>query len=218
MIKPIRKILQLLRKQHGTTMLESFRSRYTPFQILISTVLSARTKDTTTIPIARNLFKKYKTPEDFIKMPAKTLEKLIYRIGFYKTKAKHIKELSKILKEKYKNKVPQDMENLLTLPGVGRKTANCVLVYAFRKPAIPVDIHVHRLSNRIGLVKTKTPEKTEQALLKTIPKRNWIEINELLVNHGQTICFPRNPNCEACPIKKYCNYYKDTFKPKHLAQ
>lgn len=187
-------------------MLEDFSTKYTPFQILVATVMSARTKDTTTIPIADNLFKTHKTPDDFIKTTTEKLERLIYGIGFYRTKAKHIKELSAMLKEKYKNNVPKDMNKLLELPGVGRKTANCVLAYAFRIPSIPVDVHVHRISNRIGLVKTKTPEETEQALLKTIPKGHWLDINELFVTHGQTICLPRNPKCAECPIWRWCDY------------
>ena len=212
MPKPVGKILSSLRKRQGITMLEEFRHKYTPFQILVSTVMSARTKDTTTIPIAHELFKKYKTPKDFIKIPTKKLEKLLYGIGFYRIKARNIKKLSKIIKEKHGNKVPQDIDELIKLPGVGRKTANCVLCYAFRIPSIPVDIHVHRISNRIGLVKTKTPEETEEKLLKTIPKKYWLEINELFVTHGQTICLPRNPNCPNCPINKWCDYGQKRLK------
>ena len=210
--KSIEELLKTLKNRQGTTMLEEFRTKYTPFQILVATVMSARTKDTTTIPIADNLFKTHKTPDDFIKVPTEKLENLLYGIGFYRTKAKHIKELSRILKEKYQNRVPKDMNKLLELPGVGRKTANCVLAYAFRIPSIPVDVHVHRISNRIGLVKTKTPEDTEQALFKTIPKEHWLDINELFVTHGQTICLPRKPMCPVCPINKWCDYSKKVFQ------
>lgn len=208
MNKPISQILSTLKSRHSVTMLEDFRDKYTPFQILVSTVMSARTRDSTTIPIAHKLFQTYKTPNDFINLPQNKLEKLIYGIGFYRTKARHIKQLSQILHEQFNDNVPKSMEQLLTLPGVGRKTANCVLAYAFRIPSIPVDIHVHRISNRIGLVKTKTPEETEKALLKTIPKKHWLDINELFVTHGQTICFPRNPNCQKCPVTQWCDYYK----------
>lgn len=208
MDKPIQKILSALRTRRHETMLREFRRRYTPFQILVSTVMSARTKDTTTIPIAHRLFNKYKTPKDFVKIPRKVLEKLIYGIGFYRTKAGYIKKLSEIIIKEYGNKVPSEIDQLLTLPGVGRKTANCVLCYAFRKPAIPVDVHVHRISNRIGLVKTKTPEETEMALLKLVPKRYWLDINELFVTHGQTVCAPITPKCSICPITKFCDYYK----------
>ena len=208
MSKPLPKIIAALKNRHSVTMLEDFRDKYTPFQILVSTVMSARTKDSTTIPIAQKLFQKYQKPADFITLTKNKLEKRIYGIGFYRTKAKHIKQLSQILHDQYKDKVPRSMDQLLQLPGVGRKTANCVLAYAFRIPSIPVDVHVHRISNRIGLVKTKTPEETEQALLKTIPKEHWLDINELLVTHGQTICLPRTPQCPKCPITEWCNYYQ----------
>ncbi len=211
MAKPISRILAALRRRRGVTMLEEFRTQYTPFQILVSTVMSARTKDSTTLPIARELFRNYRTPDDFITLPVRKLEKLLYGIGFYRTKARNIKKLSALINERYHGRVPAEMDKLLALPGVGRKTANCVLCYAFRKPAIPVDVHVHRISNRIGLVKTKTPEETEQALLRTVPKRHWLEINELFVTHGQTICLPRNPRCGACPVRKWCDYYQDVF-------
>lgn len=207
MPKPITKILTALRNRQSTTMLEQFRETYTPFQILVSTVMSARTKDTTTIPIAHKLFQTYKTPDDFMNIPLKTLEKLIYGIGFYHTKARNIKKLSTILKDKYASNVPNDLNKLLELPGVGRKTANCVLAYAFKIPAIPVDTHVHRISNRIGLVHTKTPEETEHALTRTIPREYWLDINELFVTHGQTICLPRSPRCNICPIHDFCDYY-----------
>jgi len=208
----ITNIIKSLKGKYGQSMLGQFQKKYTPFQILISTVLSARAKDTTTVPLAKKLFQKYKTPKDFIAANIKDLEKEIYPIGFYRTKAKNIKELSKLIASRYKGKVPQDLDELLTLPGVGRKVANCVLVYAFKKPAIPVDIHVHRVSNRIGLVKTKTPEQTERELTELIPKKHWLDINEVFVTHGQNTCLPRNPKCSACPIRNYCDYYKTTYK------
>lgn len=199
----ITEILQTLRRGHTETMLERFGDS-DPFKILVSTVLSARTKDATTIPIAERLFKTYKTPDDFLRIPTARLERLIYGIGFYKQKARRLKALSRILLEKHHGRVPQQLEQLLELPGVGRKTANCVLVYAFRKPAIPVDVHVHRISNRLGLVRTKAPVETERALAHVVPKRYWIELNELFVRHGQTICVPVSPFCSRCPIKTYC--------------
>jgi endonuclease-3 len=198
----VQRILLTLRRYHTETMLERFGCK--PFMILVSTVLSARTKDVTTIPIAERLFEKYKTPEDFLRIPMKRLEKMIYGIGFYKTKAKRLKALSRALLEKHGGRVPSSLEQLLELPGVGRKTANCVLVYAFRKPAIPVDVHVHRVSNRLGIVKTKTPQETEIALMKVVPKRYWIDLNELFVRHGQTICASISPFCSRCQIRKYC--------------
>ena len=146
-----------------------------------------------------------KTPEDFAKLDPKVLEKAIYPVGFYANKAKQIVELSKELVEKYNSKVPDEIEELVKFNGVGRKTANLVLSEGFHKPAICVDVHVHRISNRLGYVKTKNPEETEFALRKKLPQKYWIDINSLLVTHGQNICKPINPKCEQCPIKDYCN-------------
>jgi endonuclease-3 len=137
----------------------------------------------------------------------KDVEKIIHSIGFYHVKARRIVEVAKIIHTQYKDKVPQNMESLVGLPGVGRKTANCVLVYAFEQPAIPVDIHVHRISNRLGLVETKTPEQTEQELMEKIPKKFWLEINDTFVMYGQNICKPISPMCDVCKIKNLCKYY-----------
>ncbi|MBU1199092.1 MAG: endonuclease III [Nanoarchaeota archaeon] len=196
-------IIKILKKKSEVSMLGQF-SRNTPFYILISTVLSARNKDEMTMKATRKLFAVYKTPKQIAEAPLKKLEPLIKQSGFYKTKAKRIKEISKIIFEKYKGKVPKTMDELVALPGVGRKTAGCVMVYAFDEPAIPVDVHVHRISNRLGWVKTKTPEQTEQALMKLIPKKYWIDVNEILVIHGQTVCTPISPKCSECKIRKYC--------------
>jgi endonuclease-3 len=175
-----------------------------PFRVLITTVLSQRTKDANTGKASKALFAKYKTPKQLAGARLKDIEKLIRPSGFYKVKAKRIKQISRIIIEKYSGRTPKKMEELLSLPGVGRKTANCVLVFAYRQPAIPVDTHVHRLSNRLGWVKTKTPEKTESQLVKKIPERYWIDLNELLVTHGQSICLPQKPRCPICPIEKWC--------------
>jgi endonuclease-3 len=175
-----------------------------PFEVLISTVLSQRTKDANTEKASSALFSRFKTPRELANADIGRIEKLIRASGFYKVKAKRIKEISRIIVEKFGGKVPGRMDELLSLPGVGRKTANCVLVFAYRQPAIPVDTHVHRISNRLGIVKTKTPEKTETELMRRIPRRYWIDLNELLVTHGQNICLPRKPHCSICPIKKYC--------------
>jgi endonuclease-3 len=179
-----------------------------PFSILIGTILSARTKDESTARISKELFKKYKTAKQLANAKTKDVEKIIKSIGFYHVKARRIIEVSKIIDSKYKGKVPDDLENLVELPGVGRKTANCVLVYAYDKPAIPVDIHVHRISNRLGLVDTKTPEETEFELMKKIPKKFWLEINDTFVMYGQNICKPISPMCDVCKIKNSCKYYK----------
>ena len=179
-----------------------------PFSILIGTILSARTKDETTTKAVKALFLKYKNPKDLSNAKIKDVEKIIKSIGFFHVKSKRIVEVAKIIHQKYKDKVPEDLDTLVQLPGVGRKTANCVLVYAFEKPAIPVDIHVHRISNRLGLVDTKNPEETEQELMKKIDKKYWIEINDAFVMYGQNICKPISPMCDVCKIKKSCKYYK----------
>ena len=179
-----------------------------PFNILIGTILSARTKDENTAKVVKKLFSKYKSPQELAKAKIKNVEKIIKSIGFYHVKSKRIIDVASIISSEYKGKVPNDFEELLKLPGVGRKTANCVLVYAFDNPAIPVDTHVHRISNRLGLVQTKTPEETEFALMKKIPKKHWLEINDTFVMYGQNICKPISPMCDVCKIKNICKYYK----------
>jgi len=179
-----------------------------PFSILIGTILSARTRDENTTKIVKLLFSKYKNPKQLANAKLKDIETIIKPIGFYHVKAKRIIGVAKIIDSKYRGKVPQNIEDLVDLPGVGRKTANCVLVYAFDKPAIPVDIHVHRISNRLGLVNTKTPEETETELMKKIPKKYWLDINDTFVMYGQNICKPVSPLCGVCKIRNCCNYYK----------
>ena len=182
-----------------------------PFSILIGTILSARTKDENTTKVVKKLFSKYKSVQALAKAKVKDVEKLIKSIGFYHVKAKRIIEVASIISSEYKGKVPNNFEELLKLPGVGRKTANCVLVYAFDSPAIPVDTHVHRISNRIGLVNTKTPEETEFELMKKIPKKYWLEINDTFVMYGQNICKPISPQCDVCKIKNSCKYYEANY-------
>ena len=179
-----------------------------PFSILIGTILSARAKDEATSRIVKELFKVYKNSKQLANAKIKDVEKIIKSIGFYHVKAKRIIDVAKIIDSKYNGTVPDDLEKLVELPGVGRKTANCVLVYAYEKPAIPVDIHVHRISNRLGLVKTKNPEETEFELMKITPKRLWLDINETFVKYGQNICKPISPMCNVCKIKNSCKYYK----------
>jgi len=179
-----------------------------PFSILIGTILSARTKDESTTKVVKKLFSRYRMPKALANAKVRDVEKLIKSIGFYHVKAKRIIEVARIIHSQYKGNVPENFEKLLELPGVGRKTANCVLVYAFDKPAIPVDTHVHRISNRLGLVDTKTPEETEFELMKKIPKKYWLQINETFVMFGQNICKPVSPMCNICKIRTKCNYYK----------
>ena len=182
-----------------------------PFSILIGTILSARTKDEATTKAVKELFSIYKNPKQLSNAKVKDVEKIIKSIGFFHVKSKRIIEVAKIIDKKYKGKVPDDLDTLIQLPGVGRKTANCVLVYAFEKPAIPVDIHVHRISNRLGLVETKNPEETEQELMKKIKKKYWIDINDTFVMYGQNICKPISPMCDVCQIKKNCKFYKTKY-------
>jgi endonuclease-3 len=182
-----------------------------PLSILIGTILSARTRDENTSAVVRKLFARYKSARSLAQAKLLDVEKIIKSTGFYHVKAKRIIEVASLIDSRYFGKVPDTLEELLKLPGVGRKTANCVLVYAFEKPAIPVDTHVHRISNRLGLVQTKTPEETELELMKKIPKKYWLRINDTFVMYGQNICKPISPMCNVCQIKKECNYYKTNF-------
>ncbi len=183
---------------------ELARKRQDPFKILISTILSARTKDANTREATKKLFSRYKDPHEIANAPVPELEKLIYNAGFYRVKSRRIKEVAQIIENEYQGIVPDDKKDLLSLPGVGAKTANCVLVYAFKKPAIPVDTHVHRISNRLGWVQTKVPEITEKKLMEIVPKGEWIRINRLFVRFGQEICLPNNPKCKICPLNDVC--------------
>ena len=183
-----------------------------PYRVLIRTILSQRTRDENTDQASALLFSKYQTIEEIAGADVEDLEQLIRRAGFYHVKARRIKMVSQILLDDYDGVVPEDVDELLNLPGVGRKTANCVLVYGFKIPAVCVDVHVHRISNRLGLVDTKTPEQTEIELIKVIPKDYWIELNDLLVQFGQTICRPVSPLHDKCPISECCDYYHDMIK------
>lgn len=175
-----------------------------PFRILISTLISLRTKDEVTLPSSLRLFKVADTPEKMVKLREQKIARLIYPSAFYRTKAKRIKAICKTLIHQYKGKVPSDLEQLLQLKGVGRKTANLVMTLGFRKLGICVDTHVHRISNRLGWVKTKTPEQTEFALRKILPEQYWISYNDYLVAFGQTLCRPISPWCSRCPIDFLC--------------
>jgi endonuclease-3 len=176
-----------------------------PFKILISTILSARTKDEVTGPATERLFVLADSPGDMLKLPEEKIEKAIFPAGFYHTKAKAIRKTSRELVERFGARVPDTIEELLTLPGVGRKTANLVVTLAHNKPGICVDTHVHRITNRWGYVKTKTPHETEQALRAKLPKKHWIVINTILVMHGQNICKPISPFCSRCPVSFCCD-------------
>lgn len=181
----------------------------TPFELLIAVMLSAQCTDDRVNKTTPNIFAKYNTPEDFAKMDLSLLENLIHPCGFYKNKAKNIKATSKILVEKYNSKVPQTMEELISLPGVGRKTANVVMLEAFNNPqGVAVDTHCKRISNRIGLSKESDPEKIEKDLLKNFDKKYYYDLNHILIWHGRNICSARNPKCDICPISHLCNSLK----------
>ncbi len=175
-----------------------------PFKVLICALLSTRTRDETTAKVCEKFFKKVKSPEDIIQLPLKELEELIYPVGFYRNKAKHLKKLAEVLIRDFGGKVPKTRGELLKLPGVGRKVANLVLADGYNISAICVDTHVHRITNRWCLINTKTPEQTERELMKILPKEYWIVINRLLVAFGQRICTPQRPKCGECPIESFC--------------
>ncbi len=176
-----------------------------PFRVLISTVLSLRTKDKTTAAASRKLFKLADNPSDMLKLSEKQIIGAIYPVGFYKTKAKNILEICKTLIEEYDGRVPDDIDALLKFKGVGRKTANLVITLGYNKPGICVDTHVHRISNRFGYIKTKTPDETEMVLRKRLPREYWIDYNSLLVAFGQHLCRPISPKCSECPVEEYCD-------------
>jgi endonuclease-3 len=180
------------------------RKKRDPFRILMSTVLSLRTKDQVTDEASERLFAIADTPRDLSKTPVRTIEKAIYPVGFYKTKARSIKRIAAELEKDYAGIVPDSIDELLKFKGVGRKTANLVVTLGYGKDGICVDTHVHRVSNRLGLVDTKTPEKTEFALMDVLPRKHWIGYNELLVSFGQRVCKPISPHCSICPLQKKC--------------
>jgi endonuclease III len=175
-----------------------------PFRILISCLLSLRTKDEVTGEASARLFRRGDTPETILKLREGTIARLIYPVGFYRTKAKVIRGVCRTLIDQYGGRVPDSLDELLKLKGVGRKTANLVVSVGYGKPGICVDTHVHRISNRWGYVKTRTPEETEQALRRTLPRRHWIVFNDLLVGFGQNVCKPISPFCSRCPVERYC--------------
>lgn len=175
-----------------------------PFRVLIATILSARTKDQTTTLVSQRLFERVKTLQDLEKVPLAELETLIFPVGFYRTKARMLKKLPAVAQTLYGGVIPQTVEALIKLPGVGRKTANLVVTEAFDKQGICVDIHVHRISNRLGLIKTASPGETETALRQLLPGQYWKTWNRYLVAFGQTLCTPRHPKCQTCPIYNDC--------------
>ena len=202
----IDQIVQTLKEAHQprsefVELMEKFKN---PYLVLIGCILSLRTNDRTTYPATLRMLELADTPEKMSKIKVEDLAKAIYPVGFYENKARQIVELSRQIVEDLDGKVPDEIEDLIKFNGVGRKTANLVLAKGFNKPAICVDVHVHRIFNRLGYVKTKTPEETEFALREKLPQKYWIDINTLIVTHGQNVCKPQRPNCTECPISEWC--------------
>ena len=202
----IDKIVSLLKdaKQPQSEFVRLMDSFKNPYLVLIACILSLRTNDKTTYPATLRMLELAKTPKEMKNVSQEELAKAIYPVGFYENKAKQIIELSKTIDEELSGQVPDEIEDLIKFKGVGRKTANLVLSLGFNKPAICVDVHVHRIFNRLGYIKTKTPEETEFALREKLPQKYWIDINTLLVTHGQNVCKPVKPKCLECPIAGYC--------------
>jgi endonuclease-3 len=176
-------------------------SRITPYRHLIGTILSARSRDEMTDRITEALFRRYPTPRALARADRRSVERILKPIGFYRTKARYVTGAARMVQERG---VPRTIEGLMEFPGVGRKVANCVLVYAYGQEAIPVDTHVHRVSNRMGWVRTRTPEETERRLVRMVPRRLWTVVNEALVAHGKSICRPIGPKCDRCPVRRRC--------------
>ncbi|MBU0758521.1 MAG: endonuclease III [Nanoarchaeota archaeon] len=204
-MKDIDKIVALLNKEYSIRDFPTNRID-DPYYVLISCLLSLRTKDAVTFGAAQRLFDLAKTPAEMSRLSDGQIKNAIYPVGFYNNKTKIIKNISQVLIDEYGSKVPDEIDELVKLKGVGRKTANLVVTQGYGKPGICVDTHVHRISNRIGWVKTKTPDDTEIELRILLPKRHWKDINELLVKHGQNVCMPRGPKCNRCVIEKYCGF------------
>ena len=204
----IDKIVEILQsanqpRSEFVNLMETFHN---PYLVLIACILSLRTNDKTTYPATLRMLELAKTPQEMAKVSEEDLANAIYPVGFYKNKAKQIIELSKTIVEKLNGKVPDTIENLTKFNGVGRKTANLVLAKGFGIPAICVDVHVHRIFNRIGYVNTKTPDETEFALREKLPQKYWLDINTLMVTHGQNVCKPTKPKCDECPIREFCEF------------
>ncbi len=205
----IHRIVAILKEEYRRweepAVTEVARLRKDPFHVLVSCMLSLRTKDRETRRAARRLLSVADTPEELSRLPVEEIERLIYPVGFYRTKARHLKALAERLVREYGSKVPDDLEELLRLKGVGRKTANLVLTVGYGKDGICVDTHVHRIMNRLGYVETETPEETESALRRRLPKEYWKIINDLLVAYGQNVCTPISPFCSRCRLFRYCD-------------
>ncbi len=198
--------MQILSKKYprSTTTLNSMRGNSTPFEILISCLLSLRTRDEVTDVVSRDLFRIVNTPEKIIKLPMTELKKIIFKTGHFNKKAETLKSVSRELIKRFNGKVPNGYDKLISIKGVGPKTANIVLAFAFGKLVLPIDVHCHRIPNRLGWIKTKTPKETEKELEKILPKRYWRNFNSAFVQFGREVCLPVSPKCSECPIRKFC--------------
>jgi endonuclease-3 len=212
--KIISEVEKMLNGDNKTALRDLKERHEDPFVVLIGTILSQRTRDERTEEAVNKLFGRFKGVKDLAAASPEEVEELIKGVGFYRSKSRSVVEVAKIIRDKYGGVVPSDMEELLRLPSVGRKTANCVLVYGYGMDAIPVDTHVHRIANRIGIVKTKTPEETETRLKEVVPKRLWRVLNDRFVSFGRSICKPIRPKCEICSINGECEYYKKVRKKR----
>ena len=215
-IEDAAKAVEKARREDPTALQEiSDSTNGDPFRILIATVLSHRTKDPVTAQASSRLFARFPGPHQLAQAESRTISRLIKPVGFYRTKARTVKRLAQIVLKEYHGKVPDEMDELLKLPSVGRKTANCVLVYGFKQPAIPVDTHVHRIFNRIGVVETETPEETEKQLTSMVDKSDWLPLNEVFVKFGQLVCKPIGPKCPVCPLTDRCRWYRENRQQKN---
>lgn len=208
-----RKVIEILKKHFpGKGAVELDRAE----DVLLATVLSARTRDEQVLKVYPKLRRRFPTLKVLARAKESAIAEELKEIGLYRAKAKAMKGIAKALLERHGGNVPSVRDALVSLPGVGRKTANCVLCYAFKVPAIAVDTHVHRIANRLGWVKTRRPEDTEQALMRLIPKGLWLHVNRVFVQFGRAVCLPRRPKCYVCPVRKWCRYPHKTLRPKHL--
>jgi len=213
-LREVRRMVYGSTDRRATALSELKRSEGSdPFKILIGTILSHRTRDENTTRAVENLFSRYRDAHELASADIDEVRRLIKPAGFYNVKARNIVLVAKQIVDEFGGKVPSDIDSLLSLRSVGRKTANCVLVYGFGIPAIPVDTHVHRISNRLGIVETRTPAETEEALKKVVPKKYWLELNDLFVRFGQTTCRPVGPRCNVCSLAPRCRYYRETYLP-----
>ncbi len=204
-IRDMEKVIRLLEKAHGVEPW-NWHTRQNAFQVLIGTVLSQRTKDANTDKAARALFSRYPTPERLSRASVEDIEPLIRPSNYYRTKARKVREIARIVSEEHMGKTPDSMEELVKLPGVGRKTASCTLLYGHGIGRIPVDVHVQVISQRLGWTKEKDPDRIQEDLEAKLPRKEWCRINELLVKHGQAVCLTRHPRCHICPVERFCSY------------